>query len=69
MNIVSAMTTLSSTRPAADASTESAAAWYSSKAQLHNYIANLGGPDAAKEARLALAAQRHAQTLRNSTSQ
>ncbi len=63
MNIVSAMTTLSVSRPSADASAESAAAWFASKAELHNYIAELGGPDAARETQLALAALRHAEML------
>lgn len=65
MSILRTLTTLSATKPHADADGETKAAWLDAKAALHSDIAGQGGPDAAKARQLAEASRRRAAALRD----
>lgn len=65
MNVLVEMTALTINRPSTEAGNIERAAWYEAKANLHEYLAGLGGPDAAHETALAASAhERSAQLLR-----
>jgi hypothetical protein len=62
MNVLSEMTKLFVSRPAAGASKQEFSAWFEAKARLHAYLASQGGADAAHEATLAESAHRKSLT-------
>ncbi|MFG1794439.1 hypothetical protein [Nocardia sp. NPDC049149] len=57
------MTALALNRPTAKADRVERAAWYEAKANLHTYLAEQGGSDAARESALALSAHRRSLEL------
>lgn len=66
MNIMIEMTALSISRPAADSTVETIAAWYEAKARLHEHLAELGDTDHVRERMLAASAhERSLQLLRD----
>lgn len=65
MNVLSEMTALSMARPAPGAGKAEIAAWFESKALLHQHLADEGGSDVARERELAASAHRRALAVMN----
>ncbi|WP_069161948.1 hypothetical protein [Nocardia altamirensis] len=63
MNVLVEMTALTLSRPTAEAGDIERAAWYEAKANLHTYLAEQGGSDAARETALALSAHQRSLEL------
>lgn len=63
MNVMVEMTALTLNRPTTEADAIERAAWYKAKADLHTYLAEQGGSDAARETALALSAHQRSLEL------
>jgi hypothetical protein len=63
INAMIEMTALFAARPTLDASAEKVAAWYRAKGRMHERLAALGGPDAARESAYSAASYEHARRL------